>query len=846
MAKEQKPFERSLLTPSQNVTGGNAFDQMGDAAGTLSTILSSKASDIAIEQAGEQGALEASEGKAPNQLMPPLTKATKAYNKAVSDTEAMHMVTSAKEQIQTSLLNYADPKNFTTESPAKFRAEMSGIIEGTLEHARDSNRAQIQASLESIEANASVQMLKQSIQHDNRVINDNFKNDVNALESQLKSDYVSNNPQAIQETEQALNKVLDDYGTRSEAINQALPQIKEQLQESKQVYQVMGDYSKAASDGFGSKFLADFVENKQQLPLNVYQKAAKELLTLQDTGKKLRQEAAAEDSAQVERGIQNGTITSKEQITEFQNQTPLQLINNIGRFERKQAQFLKDNQDILQAQKDISNGQSGIVSGQVKNKMFDTWKANYESQTGQTADLFAMAESLTGKGDFPMSGIPGVAMRTNVPKLDALMESELTSSDPQRTANAGAIYHNVVSSQQQPNAIKLSGKALSTAQVYDEAIQNGTSTPEEAAQTAIQRVMNVSDAERKQRDENFKAITSKELKKWFAEDLGAKVQDFKTDAAFTQYKDNLYSQYVNANSFEAARKATAYKMSNWSESRYFDSGVVTANAPEKQVPEANIAYTFDNQIRVGLQSVINRNRSLRKTDEGFHTIEWDSPNKDIDFNNITDHDKVYTLLGQEPTPQGIGAFASGTGFGAGVVMEPGHVKPRVTVDGVSSDVFLKDDADTNLGKTRTYTLMYYDKFGIPTPIPDPTNHPKGVAQFSVSRIGDWAPSIAENQTDEQVKETARRFVSEQNKQELERQQKNASFLAKHLIPAGGVDPNTLLNYLNGDQEAEKKVETILRQRMKPGKKTKLSEDMSDSEHVGLNTAALNSNAKDSE
>ena len=58
MTKEQSVFQRSVLTPAKNVSVGNAFDQLGNAAGNLSTIISRTASDAAIIKAGEQGSLD--------------------------------------------------------------------------------------------------------------------------------------------------------------------------------------------------------------------------------------------------------------------------------------------------------------------------------------------------------------------------------------------------------------------------------------------------------------------------------------------------------------------------------------------------------------------------------------------------------------------------------------------------------------------------------------------------------------------------------------------------------------------------------------------------------------------
>lgn len=823
MAKEQKPFERGLITPTQTVQGGNAFDQMGKAAGDLSQVLSSKATDIAIEQAGQQGALDATQGDAPDSLMPPLTKATKAYNNAVSETEAVHMVTSAQEQIQESLLKHSDPRNFSAETPAQFRAEMTGIINGTLENARDSNRPKIQAALEKVEASAATQMLKTSIQHDNRVINNDFKNDVDSLETQLKSAFVANDEQAIQDTEQALEATFTNYGIRSEAINEQLPQIRKQLEETRQVYQVLGDYSKSISEGRDTRFLADFVENKEKLPINVYQKAAKELLTLNDTSKKLRADAAAEDNAMVQKGILNGTITNNSQIAQFTDQTPVQLIRNNTLLQQQKIKDLKDNADIVEARRNILTGHAAVIEGSTKKKLYNIATQNFFSDKGRAMNVFDARDALLGESQYNFSGMPNTPMGTDLPQVNAIYESDLLSSDPKRVANASAAYHSIVTSAKSPNSIKLSGKALSVAKVYNGAIQNGTTTAEEAAQTAINRVMNVSDAERKERDTRFKQIKESQFRSWFKDIFGTKPQDFKTDAAFGNFKDNFYSHYLNANSEQAALEASADEMRAWGTSPHFDDGAVFNNVPEKEVPETKMGYTFDNQIRVKLQAVINRNRSLRQnTNESVHTIEWENKDSNIDLNNLTDNDKVFKLLGKKEISPNLQALGMTAALGPTAVLASqifGDVaKPRVTVDGVSSDVILIPGPDSRMGNRHTYTLGYYDKYGIPTPIPDATNQPQGVAQFSVSPISEWAPSFSDEQQEALIQQTARRFVAAQDNAEAKARQESASFLQKKFGP-DNLKPFSILNYLNGYEtpEFKKQVESVsklLRQKAK--------------------------------
>src|SRR5690554_6320545 len=100
MAKTQNPMQRSILTPDIAVQPTRAFEQMGEAAASLQTLLAHKAQELAVDEAVREGVRDVEEGRTPKELAFPFTKATKAYNEAVANTEKRRLALTAQKQIQ--------------------------------------------------------------------------------------------------------------------------------------------------------------------------------------------------------------------------------------------------------------------------------------------------------------------------------------------------------------------------------------------------------------------------------------------------------------------------------------------------------------------------------------------------------------------------------------------------------------------------------------------------------------------------------------------------------------------------------------------------------------------------
>lgn len=136
MAIDQQPMSRSITLPATTASSGSGLSQLASAASAVSQLLSERANDVAIGQASIQGQEDVLNDRQPDKLALPINKATKAYNKAVSDTEARRMVLSGEQLINESLANNKNPATFGRGTPAKFNAEIEGIKSGILQNTR--------------------------------------------------------------------------------------------------------------------------------------------------------------------------------------------------------------------------------------------------------------------------------------------------------------------------------------------------------------------------------------------------------------------------------------------------------------------------------------------------------------------------------------------------------------------------------------------------------------------------------------------------------------------------------------------------------------------------------------
>lgn len=830
MAINQSPMSRSISLPTQNVSTGSGLTQLSNASSAVSQLLTERINDVAISQATTQGANDVLNDQQPDNLALPFTKATKAYNNAVTDTENQRMKLSAENLINESLINNKNPATFTRDTPAKFKAELDGIKSGILQHARPESRAALTQSLDEMTAHASINMLQHSIEFDNKQTNDNMQHDISGLLEARRNAAVSGDMARIAGLDSAIDKTLSDYSTMNAVIARNAPYLRRDIEASKAVDNVLHGYSTALVDGTKTQYLSNLAENKENLPFNVWQDAVKGVVALDQEHSRLKNDINAEQSAQVDLGIQNNTIQNPTDILNYPDLTTAQKLTKMRQLEIAQAKRMKEGSTIITAQQNILSGRPEFNSGKTRDKMFESQIQALEQRTGQPATLVDMSRSVLGQNQYPASGLPDTPMGVNVPAFDAVMQGKLTGGDITATAQAAMVYNNMVNVQDKPNSINLTGDALAVATLFNTLNQGGT-TPEQAAALAINTVLNASEPDIRERSERFHKTLEhvnpyngySELQGKFKEIFGSRPEIFKSDQAYGVFKDTYRANYIASNSEQAAQKAATYAMRDWGKSKYFDDGMVGNPVPEKELPITNIGYAFPNQIVSNLQGLINRNNAVREAhpDLKIPVIEWADKNQTISGTE-SEQDRVFSKLTK------------------------GN-KPRIKIDGHETDVVLMPSAESRLGNRISYLFGVYDQFNNLHPLHDATNQVDGVARFSPQELGLWAPGIAESKNDESLRKAAKQII----RYERTTGEQALSEIAGNInISHGNIRINSNINYNSTHKGVSKKgtdaeeaarleeVVTALKDRRSSTDAQATDNKINDAENVGINASLI--------
>jgi hypothetical protein len=753
MANELSPMSRQISLLTTQVSTGNGLSQLSNATQAVGQLVTERLNDVAISKAATQGEIDVQEGRQPDKLALPFTKATKAYNDAVANTEARRMVDSAEQMINESLANSKNPATFNQSTPETFHSELEGIKSGILEHTRPENREHIREALDKLNAHASLNMLQHSIDFDNQLANFNFKKDMTGLLEARRNAAIAGDAERLASIDEALNQSLGDYSTMNAGIARMAPYYREDIAKHQAIDKVLGGYQDALANKSTAIYLSNLAENKGNLPYNVWEDSVKAVVALDQQHSRLKNDINAEQVAGAQYGINNGTIQSpSDLLLVAPDITVPQTLTLMQQLETTQAKQFKSGAQLITAQQNILNDRASWNSADVKNKMFQSQIQSFESTTGKVATLLDMEQSILGINEFPASGLPGTAMGSNVPSFDAAVSVKLTSKDPVSTAQAAMVYNDMVNTHNKPGSININGEALAVANLFNELNQGGTA-PEMAAQQAIDTVLNAKEPEFAQRIDRFHKTLEKTnpstgqqdvMRSKFKQAFGLNPQDFGSDEAFKLFTDTYRSNYISSNSEEAAFNATKYAMRSWGTSKYFDKGYVGQPVPEKEVPITNVGNAFPNQIVSNVQGYINRTAAAREAhpDLNIPKVEWANPEQAITFTE-SEQDKVFKNLT-------IGN------------------KPRIKINGHETDVVLIPSPSSRLSSGGVnYMLGVYDQFNNLHPLKDITNGVDQVARFAPTELSLWAPGIATQQTDEAI----RGFAIKIQEKELEKEAK---------------------------------------------------------------------------
>jgi hypothetical protein len=814
MAINQEATSRTIDLPTTRVSAGTGLLALSQATGQIGQLITDKLTNVAIDKAATQGELDVEAGVAPQNLTMGFTKATQAYNEAVTRTEYNRMALTSSELINKALIEAKDPAKFNSKSPLQLESSLNGIKEGILQNARPEVRAKLAQHIDQMASNATINMLQHSITYDNQQAQKNFNQDLSTYLEERTNAAVAGNAQRVAAIDELINSTISDYSTMNQEISNAAPEILKKIEKQRAIDGVMGDFSQAIETNSTAQYMKDLADNKQNLPFNVWQDAVKAVVSLDQKHNALVNDINAQEVQQVSNAINKGLINDPDDVLNMPNLTTTQKLKAINDLETKQAKDFTSGSKLLNAQNNILTNQPEMNTPSDRNKLYGAAIQNYQQATGQVPSLQEKSKMILGQSNFPASGLPDTPLGRNVPVFDDALSGQLTSKNPLQTALAASIYKDMVSTQNQPNSVNITGDALAVASLYNTLIEGDTS-PELAASQAIDVVLNAKEPEIAQRIERYHRIyehvdpstKEKQTSVMYKDIFGTKPKAFNNDEAYNLFQTLFRANYLTSNSEQAAIDATKYQMRAWGTSKYFDNGFVGNPVPEIEIPITKIGNSFDNQIASRIQGLINTTNSVRSNhpDLNIPSIEWANPQSTI-TGEESDEEKVFSNFAKAD-------------------------KPRIKINGVETDVVLIPTQSSRLGKGVNYILGAYDQFNNLHPIRDVTNNVDQVARFAPQDLSLWAPKIATKEMDKRMNEIASRvndkiLKSQDTKELAELEKKNPAALS--ILGLGGMDEYRQYIKKRAERTDKGTLENIVSELNK-----NVNAQITDADHVGI-------------
>lgn len=671
-----------------------------------------------------------------------LTKWGRAYDASYNEIDKQLISFKAQQALNASALELGRPENQGPGITASYGEQSRQIIDAYVNNASPANRNELMLSLSQKAATNEFALAETESEY-NRIqltsqLNEARKSQEEELYDAARMD---DEVRIIKATKSLQDLTYSEMNQNiiSKAEGEArLQDIASKGRESL----VVGKYIRSEYEGKGAEFLATLVSDPMahNLTLAESEGAAKQIMQLRNFQETAKADARANSYAQISFGIDNGTITTEEQIMNAPYIDLPQKLSEITRMNRLQAKHDGDSKKRLDALSNIMSGHQGLVTPETKGTLFDDSLTRNKEIFGDDLTLDKIGNSILGIGDsYPVTGVLGLSLGSNVAAFDRLMTTSLTSGDPEQMSRAAVTYNWMVNTHKQPNTVNIEGEAKLVA-INTSSLMSMGMNPERAAEIAKTNILDVDDTRRDERFNTFKTskITNR-LEAAYTETFG--VAPSNTDGSYTHFTNIMRSYYGKSGDFDLAKQAAANDMRNVGSSEYFLPGRVLPYVPEKELYITQIGHVFENQKAWAVQGAINANMEQRKS-EGKNSrsdkIEWADPLHTIDLTNKTPEQMVMI------------PFLTKNVKGAPGIDKDIPVKPRIKItpfkgEPYESDIYLDVSTRTALGgqSRPIYDLMYLDPLGHPQYLSAAKYQATGGATFSPADLKDWSPEIFE-------------------------------------------------------------------------------------------------------
>jgi hypothetical protein len=285
MTKELQTIQRQVIEKSIGLPRNTAFAGIQQGFDKLATVGTFAAEQIAVKQAGIEGAELAREKPGEvRKLAPGLTNATKAFNNSFNDVQTSLAVMGGADLMSKKLIDVSSPGRLNPKSIKDYNVIADGIIEGVLAGTNPENRADVALKLYAHKISNLEKLSNAVLALDKKNITEGLNLAFSDSLNNLRATIVSGSKQDQQLALAEADKNIKNYSNLQNITNAE----KTKLERAKQQTIINATLEKEYTDAIvssgesgGVRYITDFIASEQKEMTFVQKEQAKDfLLTL--------------------------------------------------------------------------------------------------------------------------------------------------------------------------------------------------------------------------------------------------------------------------------------------------------------------------------------------------------------------------------------------------------------------------------------------------------------------------------------------------------------------------------------------------------------------------------------
>jgi len=731
MAKDIPTIERQIFTPNIQIKPNQAFATMGEATSEIGNLLTQTLENQSTYYSGLAGEQHAAEGRAPKNLLPPLTKATAAYNQAVVNTETRSLTLQGKEALLKAYAEQSDPSTFTKDTPANFAAIASGIIEGTLEGTRPENRVQVKDALTEAAGLAKVRMLDNAIAYDNKQKVLLFQRELLQAQEQLSDARLSKDPEAIAAAQGLVEQIFNDYGEISQPIKDSIPDLRKKIETQSKIDDVVAGYIEAYRSGNEVKFLDQLTKTKpDNLTQTEYFAALQEVLKYEKTFQSAENKYNTEQYYKAHYEIVSGQITTLEELKrQYGNSVPASSFFSLS--ETLLAQK-KEQESVYTVESTRYFGANEVAK--LPSKTLNDYYAEKEKQ------ILNQVNSNLPEGSEPIQRLnlsqraEAIVLPAGAPIPDFLVDLSygLKSTNPATATDALNAYRLLFRNQGafgdtlkglDSDADDIAQYVLSIGDVSEADTLNLIQT----AQNNINDKSDTTMVARRERLQKLYAVKDglNVIQSTYKGAYDVLPDNANTDAHYGTFQklfDNYFMGVANG-SETVALSMTMNALRDWGKSRFSEPNKIMYAPPDIAIPFADNGYWMDNQVGEALNGLLTKHEEAQT---GIARPKWMA---ELPITNETTDQQM---------------------------MDTNYYPKRTAlINGIEREIYIQSTKNTRTSEFpgEIYQFYYLDDYGVMQYIVDP-NNPLAVANWLAMEMAEYVPNVFNNLKEESFDEMA--------------------------------------------------------------------------------------------